>query len=64
MSNPVIGESTAWDEPLPDLTWVEWAEVGAGCGDSALGEVLAILRGRPAKAYAFYEDSPFIPQDD
>ncbi|MER6160290.1 hypothetical protein ABT147_32845 [Streptomyces sp. NPDC001868] len=60
MSNPVIGESTAWDEPLPDLTWVEWAEVGAGCGDSALGEVLANLEGRSMSAMAFYDDTPLV----
>ncbi len=58
VSNPATGETTAWDEPLPDLTGVVWEEVREGNGHSALTEVLVMLAERPAKTVAYYDDSP------
>ncbi|WP_405534919.1 hypothetical protein OG787_09575 [Streptomyces sp. NBC_00075] len=63
MSNPAIDEPTAWDEPLPDLTGVEWGELPGTGSHPALNGVLAELELRSRApdwpvAVAFYEDSP------
>ncbi|MDX3451037.1 hypothetical protein PV396_03590 [Streptomyces sp. ME02-8801-2C] len=61
MSNPAADEPIAWDEPLPDLTGVEWGELPRTGSNLVLNDVLAqlVLRsGALARPVAYYEDSP------
>lgn len=61
MSNPATDEPTAWDEPLPDLTGVEWGELPRTGSRLALNGVLAELELRsraPEQTVALYEDAP------
>ncbi|UIX30077.1 YxD-tail cyclophane-containing RiPP peptide [Streptomyces sp. GQFP] len=57
MSNCATDEPTAWDEPLPDLTGVEWGDLRGSDGHSVLNEVLAMLMERTTTV-AFYDDAP------
>ena len=62
VSNPATGETTAWDEPLPDFTGVDWAEQRmAGTCHAVLRQALTESSERTGagwSAAAFYEDAP------
>lgn len=62
MSNPATGETTGWDEPLPDFTGVDWAEWQNGeTGHAVLRGMARSLGERTSprwSAAAYYEDAP------
>ncbi len=61
MSNPATDEPTAWDQPLPDLTGIEWGELPRMGSRPAFESVRVELekRSRARKwMVSYYEDSP------
>ena len=58
VSNPAMCEPTTWNEPLPDLTRIEWKRLLEKSRHRVLTEVDAMLAERTLPAVGFYDDSP------